>query len=79
MTPAEKWERINNPQTVEDYSICMNREELMLIEAGRKIVAQLDTIEAERQELKRRVKALAKDAASRLDALALEVLARNRV
>lgn len=39
MTPKEKWDRLNNPKTLEDYSLCMSEEELGTFEAGRKILA----------------------------------------
>ena len=39
MTPREKWDRLNNPKTLEDYGLCLSEEELSTFEAGRKILA----------------------------------------
>ena len=38
MEPQEKWDRMNNPQCLDDYGIVMNTEELMAIPEGRELL-----------------------------------------
>ena len=42
MTPAEKWQRLSNPQTVEDYGLSMTTEDLRAVpEAQQEILSYL--------------------------------------
>lgn len=41
MTPEEKWGRLQNPQSVEDYGLSVTVEELESFEAGREVAAAI--------------------------------------
>lgn len=38
MTPVERWRRMTNPQTVEDYGLSVTLEELYETPEGREII-----------------------------------------
>lgn len=40
MTAIEKWNRLTNPQTVEDYGLSVNLEDLAETKEGREIIAR---------------------------------------
>lgn len=41
MDPKEKWERLTNPQTIEDYGLALNERELEKIQEWRALLATL--------------------------------------
>lgn len=38
MTPQEKWDRIKNPKTLEDFCLSISESELLEFEEGRELV-----------------------------------------
>lgn len=38
MTPVEKWKRLTNPQTIEDYGLSVSLDELAETAEGREIL-----------------------------------------
>ena len=51
MTAQEKWERLTNPKTVEDYGLSMTETELLEFEEGRKVVELLRGVTDESMDL----------------------------
>lgn len=74
MTPEDKWQRLNNPKTIEDYSLSMNRAELMKIPEGREIVEAMDKMR-DRMSLIEEADRMANEATqSMIDKLFMEVM-----
>ena len=51
MTAQEKWERLKNPKTIEDYGLLMSEAELLESEEGRKVVELLRGVPNERMSM----------------------------
>lgn len=41
MNPQEKWQRLNNPRSIEDYAISLSENELRAFPAGRSILLDI--------------------------------------
>ncbi len=50
MTAQEKWERLTNPKTLEDYGLSMMETELLEFEEGRKVVESLRGVTDKRMD-----------------------------
>ena len=74
MTPEEKWERLTNPKTIEDYGLRMSENELMQFPEGQRVVAEVRARQEERSMLIRSARAAGKNTAATIDSLILRVL-----
>ena len=75
MTPEEKWERLNNPKTREDYGLCLSEEELSTFEAGRKILAGAkQAADQGRDQYSEVAKSMGAQASKTLDDVAMRVI-----
>lgn len=50
MTPEEKWQRLNNPQTCEDYGLSLSESELRAFPAGRKLLLEIRLLQRKRKQ-----------------------------
>jgi hypothetical protein len=41
LTPEEKWKRLNNPTSAEDYGLSLSRDELLTFSEGQQMVAMV--------------------------------------
>lgn len=48
MTPKEKWDRLQNPKTPEDYGLCLTETELRQFPEGRSVLLGVRTIQRTR-------------------------------
>lgn len=75
MTPEEKWERLNNPKTLEDYGLCLSEEELGTFEEGRKILAGARLAAGRNQDrYSEAAKSMGAQASKTLDDVAMRVI-----
>ena len=51
MTAKEKWGRLTNPETVEDYGLLIKEDELLEFNEGRELIAALRKATDKRMEL----------------------------
>ena len=50
MLPEEKWNRLNNPKTLEDYGLSLNEDELQSFPEGKVLLQSIKRIEASKEK-----------------------------
>lgn len=69
ISPKEKWERITNPKTVDDYGLSIGEIELETFEEGKKIISGIRALtnnNERNKELMRMLGANANDSVERI-------------
>lgn len=74
LTPKEKWERINNPKTFEDYGLGLTEEELRTFPEGRAFLIEVRMVQRYRKNMIRLMHQFGKSVGIMLDELAVTIL-----
>lgn len=77
MTPKEKWDRINNPMSVEDYGLFLTEDELRTFLEGRKLLLGVRIMQRKDKKIERWSKEASKFLAELHDKIALKAMMDN--
>ncbi|MFA5706808.1 MAG: hypothetical protein WDA41_10675 [Candidatus Neomarinimicrobiota bacterium] len=78
MTPQEKWERLNNPETLSDYGLILSENELMQFPEGREIVKAVRARQQETEDASQRMRIIGRNIAASLENVILQVLVEEK-